>query len=80
MADQTVKAKLASVLGRGFLREPFQPPRGERIGGWRHIKSMAKGLGRRRRSGEKRYGMNGERPVVRRRRQIACGMLRMTQQ
>jgi len=79
MADQTVFSRLTSVLRGRFLEMP-SPPRGERLSGWRHIRTTARGSGRRWRTGERRYGMNGERPVARRSRQIACGMLRVTQQ
>ena len=79
MADQTVFSRLTSVLRGRFLEMP-SPPRGERLSGWRHIRTTARGSGRRWRSGERRYGMNGQQPVARRRRQIACGMLRVTQQ
>ena len=80
MADQTVFSRLTSVLRGRFLDQMPPLPRGERLSGWRHIRTTARGSGRRWRSGEKRYGMNGERLVARRSRQIACGMLRVTQQ
>ena len=80
MADQTVFSRLTSVLRGRFLDQMPPLPRGERLSGWRHIRTTARGPGRRWRSGERRYGTNGERPETRRSRQIACGMLRVTQQ
>jgi len=80
MADQTVFSRLTSVLRGRFLDQMPPLPRGERLSGWRHIRTTAMGSGRRWRSGERHYGLNGPQAVARRRRQIAAGALQVTQQ